>query len=145
MKSLLLILVLCFSAGAFAQDVRVTHGVPAVVEKNFKKKFPTAKEVEWARKGDRMEADFDVSRVDHKALYDQKGKLLAWKCDVRAGQLPAPVLKTIRSQYKGYKVDDAEKITRDKMELYQVELDGNPDVSLVFDKDGKVVEDADWW
>ncbi len=74
--------------------------------------------------GERLEADFDVSRTDHKALYQPNGKLLAWKCDVRAGALPPAVSKAIRTQYKGYKIDDAEKVTRDKTELYQIELDG---------------------
>lgn len=146
MRSLLLILMCCISGAAFAQDIRVPLNIPATVEKNFKKKFPTAKEVEWRRNGDRLEADFDVSRTDHKALYDAKGKLLAWKCDIRSGSLPAPVTRAIRTNYKGFRIDDAEKITRDKVEFYQVELDGNPDdVRLVFDKDGKVVENADWW
>lgn len=146
MKALLLMLACCLTGSAFAQDIRVQHGVPAAVEKSFKKKFPNAKEVEWARNGDRLEADFDVSRTDHKALYQPNGKLLAWKCDIRAGALPPAVTKAIRTQYKGYKIDDAEKVTRDKTELYQVELDGNPDdIRLVFDKEGNIIDTADWW
>ena len=146
MKSLLLMLVLCISGSAFAQDIRVQQSIPPAVEKNFKKKFPAAKDVEWHRQGDRVLADFDVNRVDHKALYEANGKLLAWKYDVRSGALPAPVTRAIRTQYKGFKVDDAEMITRGKEIFYQVELDGKPDdLKVVFDKEGKVIENADWW
>lgn len=145
MKALLLMLAICLGGSAFAQDIRVQHNVPSAVEKSFKKKFPTAKDVEWERHGDRLHADFDVSRVDHKALYQPNGKLIAWKCDIRPGALPAAVSRAIKTNYKGYRIDDAEKITRDDTIHYQVELDGNPDLKLVFDKDGKEIGNADWW
>lgn len=146
MKVLLLFFAMCIAGVTYGQDIRVAQGVPASVQKAFKSKFPAAKDVEWERKGERLEADFNVGRVDHKALYDQKGKLLAWKSDLRKGALPPAITRAIKTNYKGFRVDDADQVTRDGKVYYQVELDGTPDdLHVVFDKEGKVLEGADWW
>jgi hypothetical protein len=136
-------LITCFCA--YSQDIPASQ-VPAAVTKAFKAKFPKTTGLEWEKKGDLYEAEFDVSLVDHKALYEASGKLVAFKKDIRKTDLPAAVKRAIETQYKGFRIDDADRVERGGAVFYQVELDGKPDdQKLVFTKDGKVDSTQQYW
>lgn len=130
---------------AFAQDIPASQ-VPAAVKNTFKAKFPAATRLEWEKKGELYEAEFHVNNVDHKALLNETGQLQVFKNDIRTANLPQAVKQAVKTNYKGFRIDDAEKVTRGTVVYYQVELDGEPhDQKVVFTTDGKVAEDQVYW
>jgi hypothetical protein len=129
---------LLFSLLSFSQEIPASQ-VPAAVIKSFNSYFPQTARVEWEKKGNRYEADFDIKRTDHKALFENTGKLIVYKKDIPQNQLPAAVKQAIRQQYPHYRIDDVERIARSGHLYYQVELDGQPqDIKLVFTRDGRL-------
>ena len=57
--------------------------------------------------------------------------------------LPAAIQQQIASEFKAYKLDDADKIEMDGKIFYQVELDGaTDDRKVLFSADGKVQENT---
>ncbi len=142
---LMLLAALLAGSAGLAQDVPASQ-VPAAVTKAFKAKFPTSTGIDWEKKGNLYEADFDVVLVDHKALFDETGKLVAYKRDIRNADLPAAIKKTIQADYKDYRIDEAQRLERNGVVYYQVELDGKPaDQKLVFTKEGKVDAAQQYW
>lgn len=131
--------------GGYSQDIPASQ-VPAAITKTFKAKFPKTTGLDWEKKGDLYEADFDVNMIDHKALYDASGKLVALKKDIRKADLPAAVKSAIDTRYKGFRIDDAERVERGGKVYYQVELDGRPnDEKLVFTADGQIAAGRQYW
>ncbi|MRG44624.1 hypothetical protein GFS24_05840 [Chitinophaga sp. SYP-B3965] len=120
--------------------------VPTAVKNALKARFPKTSSLDWEKKGELYEADFDVKDVDHKALIDATGKLVAVKYDIRTAQLPQAVRNTVNTQYKGYKINDTEKVERNGVVYYQVELDAKPlDKHLIIKGDGKIDTSQQYW
>ena len=139
---LLLAFMLC-TLMVSAQSVPAAQ-VPAGVIKTLKRYFPSADKIEWEKKAGLYQAAFEVKRADHKALFESQGKLIAYKKDIPAAQLPQPVRQAIRHQYKGYKIEDVQLIARNGNLFYEVELDGAKDQKVVFTRDGKI-DNAQGW
>ncbi|MBO9634812.1 MAG: PepSY-like domain-containing protein [Chitinophagaceae bacterium] len=134
--TIFLSLSLLFSLFAHSQDIPSTQVPPAVI-KSFNRYFPNTPKVEWEKKGNQYEAEFDIKRTDHKALFESNGKLIVYKRDIHNGQLPAAIKHTIKQQYPNYKIDDAERIARNGHVYYQVALKGPDTIKLVFTPEGK--------
>ena len=131
---------LFYSAMTFAQDIRANE-VPSVVLNTFKQKFPKAADVEWELKDQLYNVEFEVDRVDYEAWINSTGSIVKHKKDIRENELPKSVSATISKNYKGYKVDDAERIGTGGKFLYKVELKtASKEENVVFDQDGKLVE-----
>lgn len=145
MKLRLLFAALFISATVLAQDIPASQ-MPAAVTNTFKAKFPNTSHLEWEKKGDLYEAEFHVNNVDHKALLNEQGQLQVFKKDIPVTNLPQAVKQTIKTNYKTFRIDDTEKVTRGTAVYYQVELDGEPhDQKVVFTPAGKVAEDQAYW
>lgn len=142
--TLLLSLTLLFSPIAFCQDIPAKQ-VPAAVIKAFNKYFPNTPKVDWEKKASQYEAEFDVKRTEHKALFESNGQLIVYKRDIPHSQLPQTVKQAIKQQYPHYKIDKTERIARNGHLFYQVELDGKPqDLKVVFTKDGQTDNSKGW-
>jgi hypothetical protein len=142
--TLLLSLTLLFSSIVFSQDIPATQ-VPEAVIKSFNKYFPNSPKVEWEKKASQYEAEFDVKRAEHKALFDSNGQLIVFKRDIPHSQLPQAVKQAIKLQYPQYKIDKTERIARKGHLYYQVELDGKPqDLKVVFTRDGQTDNSKGW-
>ena len=87
MKMYLLFAAVLLSSTAIGQDIP-SREVPSAVINTIKAKFPNTSRLEWEKKGDLFEAEFHVNNIDHKALLDPSGKLLVYKRDIRAADLP---------------------------------------------------------
>ena len=145
MKTFILVVVVFAYAAAMAQDIPASQ-VPLVVVNTLTEKFPKTTGLEWEKKRDLYEAEFDIKNIDHKALIDATGKLAMFKHDIRSSDLPKIVRNTIRNHYKGFRIDDAEKLEKNGVIFYQVDLDGQPgDQKLVIAKDGKVDSNQQYW
>ena len=124
-----------------SQDIPASK-VPSVVQNALQSKFANAVNVEWEKIGSLFEAEFDLNNADYKAHIDPSGKLIVYKSDLKPAELPAAVTDVISREHTGYKIDDADKLEKDGMTYYQVELDasGKQDKLLVFTSDGKPAE-----
>lgn len=139
MKSMILFMTaVAVSLVSCSQDIPADK-VPSVVQNTIQWKFANAVDIEWEKKSNFYEAEFDIANIDYKAHIDAAGKLIVYKMDMNVTELPAAIATAISSEHPGYKIDDAEKLEKDGTTYYQVELDakGKKDEMLVFTVDGK--------
>lgn|SRR5690606_19414467 len=124
----------------FAQDIAQSE-VPAVVMKSFNEKFPKASDVEWERRGDIYEVDFDMGLfADHDALFDASGNITRHKEEISKRDLPKAVSDAISAQYPEFRIDDVDKITESGKVSYKVELEkGQEDRKVYFSEDGTII------
>ena len=117
--------------------------VPPVVLKAFQEKFGSATEVKWEAKTELYKAEFKENKRGHDVWIDKTGKITKTKEDFPKKDLPAAIQQKITSEFKAYKLDDADKIEMGGKVFYQVELDGTPDDrKVLFSADGKVQENT---
>lgn len=112
--------------------------VPSVVVNALNARYSTAAGTEWERKENLYEAEFTLNGKELEVQIDQAGKILVEKSDIKANELPAAVTAALQSSYKDYKVDDADRLDRDGVVYYQVELEarGKKDLTRVFTAEG---------
>ena len=143
MKSwLVLFCIIGLTLNAHAQVIPQSQ-VPPVVLKAFQEKFASATEVKWETKSELYKAEFKVNKRGHDVWIDKTGKITKTKEDFPKKDLPAAIQQQITSEFKAYKLDDADKIEMDGKVFYQVELDGTADDrKVLFSADGKVQENT---
>lgn len=137
-----LVAILFFSIGiVYAQDIPESQ-VPAVVVNNFKKEFPKADDIEWELKGNLYNVEFEIGwSTDYEAWYNASGKLVKYTKEISEKDVPSAIINAIKTQYKGYRVDDAKMIVENGTETYKVEIEkGDSERDLIFSKDGKVIK-----
>ncbi len=118
-----IVALLVFTGGAFAQDIPQSQ-VPNEVVNSFKKAFPGATDVEWEMDGDRYKVEFEIGllRLDHDAWYDATGQLLKHQEEISTGDLPKKGAAAIKREFKGYRIEDVEKITEGNQVAYTLEV-----------------------
>jgi uncharacterized membrane protein YkoI len=143
MKTLVVLFcVTSLALGAEAQDLQQSE-VPSVVLNAFQQKFANAANVEWEAKGELYKAEFKVGSRGHDAWIDKSGKITKHKEDFPKKELPQSIQEQISTEFKSYKLDDADKIEMDGKIFYEVELDGSADDrKVLFTADGKVQENV---
>ena len=140
--SLVIFFAIGFALSVSAQTIPQSQ-VPSVVLNAFQGKFSNAAEVEWEAKGDLYKAEFEVNKRDHDVWIDKAGKITKHKEDFPKKDLPAAIQQQITSEFKAYKLDDADKIEMEGKIFYQVELEGAADDrKVLFSEDGKVQENT---
>lgn len=140
-KAIKLMAIFLLGTGSiFAQDLTEAQ-VPSVIVNNFKKEFPKAYDVEWEKKGEQYNVDFEVgSGVDYEAWFTSTGKLIKYKQDITSANLPQAVKDAIDANYKGFRIDEAKKYVENGVETYKVEIEkGVVEHKLLFSKDGKAI------
>ncbi len=146
MKAFILVVTTAaISLTSCGQDIPASK-VPSVVQNTVQSKFTGAVDIEWEKKKDFFEAEFDVANVDYKAHIDAAGKLIVFKMDINIPELPGAVATAISTEHTGYDIDDAEKLEKDGTTYYQVELDGKgkKDLRLVYTIDGKYAQQIEY-
>lgn len=106
-----------------AQDLSRSE-VPSVILNNFQSTFPKAADVEWEKKGENYQVEFEVGswKEDRQALYNQEGKLLCHVQEISRKYLPEAVYEAIKKDYKWYVITDVKRITEGQKITFQVEL-----------------------
>jgi len=131
---------LFYSVISFAQDIH-TDEVPSVVRNSFKQQFPKAMDVEWELKDQLYKVEFEIGRKDHEAWINSTGGIVKHKQDITEKELPKEVTASISKNYKGYRIDDVERIESNKKFSYKVELKTlSKEQDVIFDQSGKVIE-----
>lgn len=128
-----------------SQDIPASK-IPSVVQNTLQSKFANAVDIEWEKHDNLYEAEFDMNNTDYKAHIDDSGKLVAYKWDIKTTELPEAVTSVIGREHNDYDIDDADKLEKDGISYYQVELDasGKKDKHLVFTADGKIASDISY-
>lgn len=139
-KIILLTAVLLYSMLSFAQDLQEKE-VPSVVLNSFKQKFAKATDVEWELKNNLYKVEFEIARIDHEAWLNTSGQVVKTKQDLKANDLPKAISSKIASQYKGYRIDDVDKIEEGGKVKFKVELKkAGSEQNVYFDADGNVLK-----
>ena len=140
MKTGVLALFVLFSA---CENNYPASKVPSVVLNTINGKFPGATDLDWEKKANSYEAEFDLNGIEHTAFVEPGGVLIWHKHDIADAALPEQVRMIINDQYKGYSLDEAEKVEKANVIYYQVELQskGKKDVQMVFSAEGILTND----
>ncbi|ETZ23609.1 PepSY-like domain-containing protein [Pedobacter sp. V48] len=139
MKKILLFAVCILISGfSYAQDITASEVPPAVLNA-FNKSFPKATRVEWERKGDLYNVEFDIARRDHELWLTGNGGIIKHKKELRSSELPAVVLNTLKQNYKGFRIGDVDRYEEGKKFFYKVELKKLlEEQKVVVDQSGKI-------
>jgi hypothetical protein len=143
MKQFLMICIfaLGFSQGVLAQRLHKSD-VPSVITNHFQQNFPKALDVEWKKKGDLYNVEFElgITRKDHEVWYNAQGQLVKHEEEISKSELPVAVVEKIQNEFKGYRVEDPKKILEGSKTTYEVELKkGSEEWKVIFDADGTII------
>jgi biopolymer transport protein ExbD len=149
MKSLMVITLLSGLITASCTGQRLKQDkVPSVVVNTLKAKYPTANQVEWKKVSNQYEAELELnSNQDVTLRIDASGKTIMMKENLPVQELVPAVTAILKEKYAEYSIDDVDKIQKDGLVFYQVDLDARKekDVKLVFIPDGTIAESQAYW
>ncbi|MCO6360465.1 PepSY-like domain-containing protein [Roseivirga pacifica] len=124
-----------------AQDIPYSQ-VPSIIVNEFNKQFPKAKDVEWEMDGSLYNVDFEIGwSMDHEVWYNAEGKMVKHKEDISKSELPKAINDRLRTDFKGYSIDDMERITDNDKVVYKMELKAltKQDWDIIIDAAGNVL------
>lgn len=124
-----------------AQDLGKNE-VPTAVTSAFENAYSAASDVEWEKSAENFTVEFDLDKMDHEIWYSPAGEVLKMEKEISENDLPAAVKSTLKTNYSGFQVEDAEMIKEGNITTYKVELDkGNEEKEVLFDDAGKVINE----
>ena len=132
------VVIMLFTTISFAQKMKQKN-IPASVLTAFQKIYPTAKEINWDKEGDKYEASFDLNKIEHSVLMDAQGNLIESEVEIDLNQLPKGVLTYVKTNYPGRPAKEGAKIIDAKGNVtYEVEIKG---MDLIFDSNGTFIKE----
>lgn len=145
-KTVFLFLAIALVFTACEDDDMRNADIPSVVLNGFTEQFSNATGVEWEKKADLYEAEFEVEKVDHEAILSSDGTIVKYKYDVSYDALPEAVQASITADYNKANVDEIELIQISETSYYQVEFDAEPnDNKIIFEESGQVTTEITTW
>jgi hypothetical protein len=138
-RAIIFLSVVMIALAACSQDIPASK-VPSVVQNTVTGKFTHANTIEWEKKKNVYEAEFDIDKVEHTVYVETDGKLLLVKKDIPVTSLPQHIIAAINRDHAGYTIDDADQIDKDGIIYYEVELEKKKakDIRLVYSAGGIV-------
>ncbi len=143
MKKNVLLLILVVSVSPCKGQKLKEQDVPVSVQNTFAQKFPKAKEVKWSKESaSEFEAEFEIGALEQSAGFDPQGKWLVTETVIKKSALPQVVQGTIKKEFAGFKLEEAEKAeSPDKGLFYEVELKkGKLKYEVQLSKEGNVIK-----
>lgn len=132
------------SLSVAAQDLSPDR-VPSVVVNEFQKQFPKATDVDWEMDEGAYQVEFEIDRLDHEVWFDQAGRILRHKEEISTRSVPEAVKSAIRDRYRGYRIVEADKLTRGDNSVYKLEIKRLwKDMDVVVDEKGNEVRGFIW-
>lgn len=145
-KTVFLVLAIAMVFTACEDDDMRNDDIPSVVLNGFTEQFSNATGVEWEKKADLYEAEFEVEKVDYKAILSSDGTIVKYKYDVSYDALPEAVQASITADYDKTNIDEIELIQISEKSYYQVEFDAEPnDNKIIFEESGQVTTEIATW
>lgn len=127
-----------------AQDLPSSR-VPSVVTNAFQQRFPKAVDIDWELEHGIYQADFEINRLDHEVWFDREGRMLKHKQEIKTRSLPEKIRSAVRMRHRGYRLMDAEKLTRDGRTVYKLELRKLlHEIDIIVDDNGEEVVGFLW-
>lgn len=125
-----------FTSALFAQK-NIT--VPKAVKTAFAQKYPGAKHVTWEAEKGNYEANWGGREgEDNSVLYSPAGRFIEAGKAIAVTQLPASVVRYVKSHYKGAAITEAMLVTDANGKItYEAEVHGK---DVVFDQEGTFVK-----
>lgn len=145
-KTVFLVLAIAMVFTACEDDDIRNADIPSVVLNGFTEQFSNATGVEWEKKADLYEAEFEIEKVDYEAILSSDGTILKYKYDVSYEALPEAVQASITADYDKTNIDEIELIQISETSYYQVEFDAEPnDNKIIFEESGQVTTEITTW
>lgn len=83
----------------------------------------------------------EINDSDHIFTIDNKAIMLKHEQDLRDNEIPAPIMKTIASTYKGFDIRDADMIEEGGKTSYILRMRKSKEqINVTFNQNGKVLE-----
>ena len=123
-------------------QVLPTNRVPSAVRQGYAKRFPGTRKTEWKLKTDRnYEAEFELKGVGIAAKFDSTGAWLETESDIKPGQVPDAVSRSISRDFSGYTIIERQRLEqRTGLSLYEIHLENAKRVlKTQFDSTGRLV------
>lgn len=142
MKQIVIVCAAVLLSGALhAQKLKETE-VPQVVKVSFAKNFPKVKSVKWSKESEsQIEAEFKNGSLKQSANFDTSGNWLETETEIKKSDLPLAIQGTIKNEFDGFKVEEAEKVETPEGVFYEVELEkGEVAYDVQFSKEGNVLK-----
>lgn len=131
------------SHSLFSQEIAKSE-VPSVVLNKFQQTYPKTTMVEWSLKyNGQYKAEFEtgLAEYDHNVWFDKTGKLLKHEEEIAKNELPTAIKNSISNNFKGYRIDEAEKITEQGKTVYKLNLEKmDNELEVIIDSNGGVVQ-----
>ena len=145
-KTVFLVLAIAMVFTACEDDDIRNADIPSVVLNGFTEQFSNATGVEWEKKADLYEAEFEIEKVDYEAILSSDGTIVKYKYDVSYEALPEAVQASITADYDKTNIDEIELIQISGTSYYQVEFDAEPnDNKIIFEESGQVTTEITTW
>tara|TARA_R110002050_G_scaffold196426_3_gene331419 strand:- start:11120 stop:11584 length:465 start_codon:yes stop_codon:yes gene_type:complete len=116
--------------------------VPKNVLNTFTKMFPTAKKIDWSKESDtEWEAEFHLKGVAYSANFLAVGTWQETEHEIKKNSIPETIMSTIKSEFPGYKIEEAEiSETKDGM-VYEFEIEkAEAEMEITLTKDGHIIK-----
>ena len=145
-KTVFLVLAIAMVFTACEDDDIRNADIPSVVLNGFTEQFSNATGVEWEKKADLYEAEFEIEKVAYEAILSSDGTIVKYKYDVSYEALPEAVQASITADYDKTNIDEIELIQISEKSYYQVEFDAEPnDNKIIFEESGQVTTEITTW
>lgn len=143
-RGLIMIVVIGFS-GCDEGEIRKSD-MPSVVLNGFKEKFPNGSRVEWEKKADLYEAEFEIQNVEYEAILNAEGTLFRFKHEISFNDLPEAVQTAITTDFDKAKIDDVELLQVKENRFYQIEFEKEfKDRKTIFEESGRIFTETMVW
>lgn len=119
------------------------NNLPVSISETIKQDYPEAKDIDWKKKDSLFEVEFELGnpKKDHVLLYNAQGRSVFHRQDLVVDELPAPVLKGVRSNYPGFQIEEIEKVDDRGTLSYMVVVEKEGETwSLVLDPQGSILK-----
>ena len=136
-------ILVCITALLFVVNVAVGQEskVPAEVVEVFESTYGNAMDVDWDKKGDHYEVEFELDGYENEITYDQSGNIIKHMAEIAVTDLPAEVRNTLNAQYQDRQIDEVEKEEQNGEVVYHIELEGRIfDDKVTISPDGQIAK-----
>ena len=116
--------------------------VPQKVKAAFTMKFPTVKKVKWDKESVmEWEAEFKIKGVEYSANFLEDGTWQETEHEIKKSDIPENIKNILNSDFKGYKIEEAEISETITGSVYEFELKkGEEELEVVLDFNGKLIK-----
>ncbi|HEY1024875.1 MAG TPA: PepSY-like domain-containing protein [Sphingobacteriaceae bacterium] len=141
MKNILVFLpFICWTAVAKAQAVNPDI-IPTNTKAAFNQRFGTASDWIWNVSGENgYSVVFKYENSRHYAEVKSSGEISLLKYEIKETDLPFYIQDVLKTEYPNHQIHEIDKIEKNDLIQYEVELEGYPDYIILFDPLGMVVE-----